>query len=582
MYRYTANDRRLVRQRATQYRDQLQRHLAGELAADDFRPLRLQNGWYVQRHAPMMRVAIPYGEVSARQLRALARIAREFDHQDEGGANERGGFGHFTTRQNIQFNWIALERSADVMDLLAEVDMHGIQTSGNCIRNITTDAFAGIAPDEVVDPRPYCELLRQWSTLHAEFAYLPRKFKIAVSGAREDRAAIGWHDIGLRLLKNERDEVGFEVAVGGGMGRTPLVAPVIAPFVPWAQIHVFIEAVVRVYNLLGRRDNAYKARIKILVKAEGERFGQAVHEEFQALLADPATVLIPESERQRVAASFVDPLPAGDAARAAPSTPAPSPLGTTDQPPALQRWLQRNVHAHRLPGYRAVTLSFKRAGLPPGDATAAQLEATAALAERFSAGEARVTHQQNLLLPWVRETDLPELWQAARAAGFATPNIGLITDMIACPGGDLCALANARSIPVAAALTERFQDLDLQHDIGDIALHISGCINSCGHHHSGHIGILGVDKDGSEWYQVTLGGSDGSTPSGPTTPGKVIGPSFAADEVPDVLEAIVNTYLRERAAGERFVNAVRRLGLAPFRAAADEARRSTARAAALA
>ncbi|MBI5717636.1 MAG: nitrite/sulfite reductase [Burkholderiales bacterium] len=571
MYRYTAFDRRQVRQRAAQYRDQLERHLAGELSADDFRALRLQNGWYVQRHAPMLRVAIPYGEVSSRQLRALARIARDFDLQDAGQATERGGFGHFSTRQNIQFNWIPLDRSADVMDLLAEVDMHGIQTSGNCIRNITTDALAGIAPDEVVDPRPYCEILRQWSALHPEFAFLPRKFKIAVNGAREDRAATGWHDIGLTLAKDAAGAVGFKVAVGGGMGRTPIVATPVAEFVPWAQILVFIEAIVRVYNLYGRRDNLYKARIKILVKAEGERFGQAVQDEFAALLADPATATITASELERVAASFADPVPALPAGGAAP-------LGETDQPPAFQRWLERNVHGHRLPGYRAVTLSLKRAGLPPGDATALQLERAAALADRFSAGEARVTHEQNLVLPWVREAELPALWAAVREAGFATPNIGFLTDMIACPGGDLCALANARSIPVAAAITERFDDLDLLHDIGDIALHISGCINSCGHHHSGHIGILGVDKDGSEWYQVTLGGSDGSALAGAAVPGKVIGPSFAADEVPDVLEAVIDTYLRERNPGEPFVHAARRLGIAPFRAAADAVRRSTARA----
>jgi len=573
MYRYTAHDRRHVRQRAAQYRDQLERHLAGELSGDDFRPLRLQNGWYVQRHAPMLRVAVPYGEISARQLRTLAVVARDFDLQDRGRPTERGGFGHFSTRQNVQFNWIQLERSADVMDLLAETDLHGIQTSGNCIRNITTDALAGVAPDEVVDPRPYCEVLRQWSSLHPEFAFLPRKFKIAVNGAREDRAATAWHDIGLTLLKDAAGAVGFRVAVGGGMGRTPIVATTVAEFVPWAQILVFIEAVVRVYNLYGRRDNLYKARIKILVKAEGERFVKAVNDEFAALLADPATTLIPEAELARVAAGFADPVQAAGAIEPDER----DDLGATDEPPAFRRWLARNVHAHRLPGYRAVTLSFKRAGLPPGDATTEQLERAAALAERFSAGEARITHEQNLLLPWVRASELPALWAAAREAGFATPNIGLLTDMIACPGGDLCALANARSIPVAAAITERFEDLDLQHDIGDIALHISGCMNSCGHHHSGHIGILGVDKDGDEWYQVTMGGSDGSDLAGAALPGKVIGPSFAADEVPDVLEAVIEVYLRERAGDERFVHTARRLGVAPFRRAADAVRRATAR-----
>ena len=574
MYRYTDSDRAFVRARAAQYRDQLERHLGGELATDEFRPLRLQNGWYVQRHAPMLRVAIPYGELSAAQLRALARIAREFDAQERGPAGVPvGGFGHFTTRQNIQFNWIPLERSADVMDLLASVDMHGIQTSGNCIRNITSDALAGIAPDEDVDPRPYCELLRQWSTLHPEFAFLPRKFKIAVHGAREDRAATLWHDIGLQLLRDTTGAVGFRVWVGGGMGRTPVIATEIAPFVPWQRIFTFIEAIVRVYNLHGRRDNAYKARIKILVKAEGPRFAEAVQREYQALLADPATQPIPQAELDRVAAHFAAPVTEGFVALRSEAKAA-----TADAPPALQRWLARNVHAHRLPGYRAVTLSLKRAGLPPGDATADQMEAAAALAERFSHGELRVTHQQNLLLPWVREDALHALWMAAREAGFAAPNVGLLTDMIACPGGDLCALANARSIPVAAAIAERFADLDELHDIGDLQLHISGCINSCGHHHSGHIGILGVDKDGSEWYQLTVGGSDGSVLSGAAVPGKVIGPSFAADEVPDAIEALVELCLRERAAGERVVDTARRLGPAALRAATDPVRRATAAA----
>jgi sulfite reductase (NADPH) hemoprotein beta-component len=589
MYRYTDFDRQFVHARAAQYRDQLGRHLAGELPDDAFRPLRLQNGWYVQRHAPMLRVAVPYGALSSKQLRMLARIAREFDLQDAGSPTERGGFGHFTTRQNLQYNWIPLERSADVMDLLASVDMHGIQTSGNCIRNITSDSLAGVAPDEIVDPRPYCEVLRQWSTLHPEFAFLPRKFKIAVSGAREDRAAIRWHDIGLQLVKNAQGEVGFEVYVGGGMGRTPVIAPLAHPFVPWQQILVYIEAAVRVYNRFGRRDNLYKARIKILVKAEGQRFFDEVDAEFHKLLTeDPsgAEHLIPQAELDRVAACFA--LPEGLAVPAQQTRGAQEVVGArttigahlrpgdTDTPRAYTRWLERNVQPHRLAGLRAVTLSLKRPGLPPGDATAEQMDEAAALADRFSQGELRVTHEQNLLLPWVREADLHALWLAARERGFATPNIGLVTDMIACPGGDFCALANARSIPVAAEITERFQDLDLQHDIGDLDLHISGCINSCGHHHSGHLGILGVDKDGTEWYQITLGGSDGSTLSGAATPGKVIGPSFAADEVADAVEAVIETYRRERDAGERFIDTVRRLGVAPFRAATDEVRLATA------
>ncbi|MFN0182589.1 MAG: nitrite/sulfite reductase [Aquabacterium sp.] len=564
MYTYNDFDRRFVRARAAQFRDQLQRHLAGTLPDDDFRPLRLQNGWYVQRHAPMLRVAVPYGELNSAQLRQLARIAREHDR----------GYGHFTTRQNLQFNWIPLERAADVMDLLADVDMHGIQTSGNCIRNITSDALAGIAADEIVDPRPYCEILRQWSTLHPEFAFLPRKFKIAVTGAQEDRAATDWHDIGLQLRRDADGAVGFRVLVGGGMGRTPVIATEAASFVPWQQILVFIEAIVRVYNRFGRRDNAYKARIKILVKADGERFFSAVRDEFRAILdrdTDGEAHLITTAEFDRVAASFR--LPPGVVA----DTAAPTPLAA-DAPTALRRWLARNVHPHRLAGLRAVTLSLKRAGLAPGDATAEQMERAAALADRFSHGELRVTHDQNLLLPWVRESDLPALWSAAREAGFATPNIGLLTDMIACPGGDFCALANARSIPVAAAINERFDDIDALADIGDIDLHISGCINSCGHHHSGHIGILGVDKDGSEWYQLSLGGSDGSRLSGPAVPGRVIGPSFSADEIPDAVEAVIDTYRQTRLGGEAFIETIRRIGTLPFRAATDAVRQETATA----
>ena len=565
MYAYTDFDRQFVHARAAQFRDQLQRHLAGQLGEEEFRPLRLQNGWYVQRHAPMLRIAVPYGELSSRQLRQLAHIARTHDR----------GYGHFTTRQNLQFNWIPLPQSADVMDLLADVDMHGIQTSGNCVRNITSDALAGIAPDEVVDPRPYCEILRQWSTLHPEFAFLPRKFKIAVTGAREDRAAIGWHDIGLQLLKNDAGAVGFKVLVGGGMGRTPVIGTVVSEFVPWQQILVFVEAVLRVYNRYGRRDNMYKARIKILVKAEGERFVQSVQREFASILerdAGGTEHLIPQAEFDRVARNFE--VPAG--VRAHPGDDDITLAG--DVPLAYQRWLERNVHGHRLQGYRAVTLSLKRAGQAPGDATDAQMDAAAELAERFSHGEVRVTHDQNLLLPWVRTGDLRLLWEAARKASFATPNIGLLTDMIACPGGDFCGLANARSIPIAAAINERFDDLDTLYDIGDIDLHISGCINSCGHHHSGHIGILGVDKDGAEWYQVTVGGSDGSTLSGASTPGKVIGPSFAADEVPDVIEALIDTYRTQREPNERFIDTARRIGVPAFRAAADAVRRATAHA----
>ena len=460
------------------------------------------------------------------------------------------------------------------MDALAAVNMHGIQTSGNCIRNITSDCFAGIAPDESIDPRPYCEILRQWSTLHPEFAFLPRKFKIAVTGAAEDRAAIGWHDIGLHLLKNAAGEIGFKVLVGGGMGRTPVIGSVASEFLPWQQILVFIEAIVRVYNRYGRRDNIYKARIKILVKAEGQKFFDAVKEEFKNILErDEAgsAHIVPQAEFDRVARSFRRP----DGVKVDGSLPDAVHVAA-DTPLAYRRWLERNVHGHQLKGYRAVTLSLKRPGQPPGDATGEQMDQAAALSDKFSLGELRVSHDQNLVLPWVRVTELPALYEAARASGYATPNIGFLTDMIACPGGDFCALANARSIPIAAAITERFDDLDELHDIGDIDLHISGCINSCGHHHSGHIGILGVDKDGREWYQVSVAGSDGSTLSGAALPGKVIGPSFAADEVPDVIEAVIGIYLRERQAGERFIDTSRRLGPLPFRHAADAVRRSTA------
>ena len=457
------------------------------------------------------------------------------------------------------------------MDLLADVDMHGIQTSGNCIRNITSDVTAGVAADELIDPRPYAEVLRQWSTLHPEFAFLPRKFKIAISGAKEDRAAIGWHDIGLQLRRNEAGEVGFQVFVGGGMGRTPIVGQEINPFVPWQHILLYLEAIVRTYNRFGRRDNMYKARIKILVKAEGQAYFDAVNAEYQSILNDDAgshEQIIPEAELARVAASFVEPQGV---------TPAAGIDIFEGAAPAYRRWLERNVHAHRVSGYRSVTLSLKRLGLPPGDITDAQMDAAADLSDRFSHGELRVSHDQNLLLPWVRESDLPALYEAAKAQGFATPNIGLLTDMIVCPGGDFCALANARSIPVAAEITERFQDLDELWDIGDIDLHISGCINSCGHHHSGHIGVLGVDKDGSEWYQITLGGSDGSTLSGAAVPGKVIGPSFAADEAADAVEAVIATYRREREAGERFLQTVRRIGLDAFKQATNGIRRTTAK-----
>ena len=596
MYTYTDFDRQFVRQRAAQYRDQFERWQAGQLSDDEFRPLRLQNGWYVQRYAPMLRVAVPYGELSSAQVRVLAKIAREYDRPDaallaDAQATQdrisdfpaprlKSGYGHFSTRQNVQFNWIPLDQSADVMDLLASVNLHGIQTSGNCIRNITSDERAGIAVDEIADPRPFAEIIRQWSTLHPEFAFLPRKFKIAISGAREDRAAIAWHDVGLQLIRSEGEaihgapagELGFKVLVGGGMGRTPVIATTIREFLPWNQIMNYLEAVVRVYNRWGRRDNLYKARIKILVKAEGQRYIDEVEAEYRQIVdQDGAPHTIPQAELDRVRASFAAPSRTADR-KSANDKVTQILRADAENDVEFARWLKQNVAPHQDPDLRAVTLSFKRLGQAPGDATADQLDIAADLADAFSAGELRVTHDQNLLLPWVRCDQLAELWRAARAAGFARSNVRLLTDMIACPGGDFCALANARSIPLAAALMERYQDLDELHDLGEIDLHISGCINSCGHHHSGHIGILGVDKDGREWYQVTLGGSDGSTLSGVPVPGKVVGPSFSAAEVPDVIEAVLDTYRDLRQGRESFIATLRRVGHDPFKAAAHAAR----------
>ncbi|ADU36817.1 nitrite/sulfite reductase [Variovorax paradoxus] len=585
MYQYTEFDRQFVHQRAAQFRDQLERWQKGRLHEDEFRPLRLQNGWYVQRYAPMLRVAVPYGELSSRQLRVLARIAREYDEPEaevyRKAIEIQGGMGshklpthyaHFSTRQNVQYNWIPLAKSADVMDLLASVDMHGIQTSGNCIRNITSDERAGIAVDEIADPRPFAEIMRQWSTLHPEFAFLPRKFKIAITGATEDRAATGWHDVGLHVVKNEAGEIGFRVQVGGGMGRTPIIGTVLREFLPWQQIMNYLEAVIRVYNRYGRRDNIYKARIKILVKAEGQRYIDDVDAEYKQILEhDGAPHTITQEEYDRVAASFVPPTLATRVLQSAEKTDAELRTHAADDV-QFARWLARNVAPHKNPALRAVTLSFKRLKQAPGDADADQLDTLAQLADRFSAGEARVTHDQNVVLPWVHAEDLHALWLAARAAGFASANVHLLTDMIACPGGDFCSLANARSIPIAEAITERYQDLDELDDLGEIDLHISGCINSCGHHHSGHIGILGVDKDGKEWYQVSLGGSDGSALSGAPVAGKAVGPSFSAAEVPGVIEAVLTTYRDTRVSGETFIDTLRRVGPDPFKAAANGAR----------
>ncbi|CAN5810096.1 nitrite/sulfite reductase [soil metagenome] len=589
MYQYTEFDRQFVHLRAAQFRDQLERWQGGKLSEDEFKPLRLQNGWYVQRYAPMLRVAVPYGELSSRQIRVLARIAREYDEPEaevyKTALKTQGKLGtqklpthyaHFSTRQNVQYNWIPLAKSADVMDLLASVDMHGIQTSGNCIRNITSDERAGVAVDEIADPRPFAEIMRQWSTLHPEFAFLPRKFKIAITGATEDRAATGWHDVGLHLVKNDADELGFRVQVGGGMGRTPIIGTVLREFLPWNQIMNYLEAVIRVYNRYGRRDNIYKARIKILVKAEGQRYIDDVEAEYKQILEhDGAPHTITQAEYDRVAATFVPPTLATRVLQSAEQTAIDLQKYAADDV-QFARWLARNVAPHKNPALRAVTLSFKRLHQAPGDADADQLDTIARLSDRFSAGEARVTHDQNIVLPWVHAEDLHALWLNAREAGFASANVRLLTDMIACPGGDFCALANARSIPIAEAITERYQDLDELDDLGEIDLHISGCINSCGHHHSGHIGILGVDKDGKEWYQVSLGGSDGSSLSGTPQAGKAVGPSFSAAEVPEVIEAVLATYRDTRQVidgkSETFIDTLRRVGHDPFKASANGAR----------
>ena len=544
MYRYDQYDHQIVKERIAQYRDQVRRRLSDELAEDEFRILRLQNGLYMQRHAYMLRIAVPYGLLSSAQMRMFGHIARKYDR----------GYGHFTTRQNIQFNWIKLEETPDILAELASVEMHAIQTSGNCIRNTTSDELAGVAADEIVDPRPYAEIIREWSTFHPEFAYLPRKFKIAISGAKEDRAATAVHDIGLHVLKNEQGEVGFRVMVGGGMGRTPILGSVICEFLPWQHVMTYLEAILRVYNQYGRRDNIYKARIKILVKAIGiDEYRRQVEQEWQDIKDGPGTLT--QEELNRVSAYFTAPayetLAASDAAFEQKKA----------EDKAFANWLKRNVKAHKVPGYAAVVLSLKKTGVPPGDAAAEQLDFMADLADRYSFGELRVTHEQNVVLSDVKLSDLYSVWQEAKSSGLATPNIGLLTDIICCPGGDFCSLANAKSIPIAEAIAERFDNLDFQHDIGEIELNISGCINACGHHHVGNIGILGVDKDGSEWYQVSIGGAQGNESS----IGKIIGPSFSAHQMPTVIERVLQVYVRDRIEDERFIDTARRIGVAPFK-----------------
>lgn len=549
MYRYNDIDRRIVRERVAQFRDQTRRHLAGELSADEFRPLRLQNGLYVEKHNPMLRIAIPYGQLSSKQLRALARVTRTYDR----------GTGHFSTRHNLQLNWIRLDQAPDILAELAKVDMHAIQTSGACIRNITTDPLAGVSPREVADPRPWAEILRQWSTLHPEFAWLPRKFKVAISGGPDDAAGIRVHDLGLQLVRSAEGELGFRVFVGGGLGRTPILGKQLKDFLPWRHLLTYTEAILRVYNLHGRRDNLYKARIKILVQALGvEAFGRQVEEEWAHLKDGPATLT--EQEAARVSTHFEAPdyevLPKLDAGFEF----------SRRHDAEFAAWTLRNVHEHKVPGYAAVTFSLKATGQAPGDATAAQMEAVADIADRFGFAEVRSSQAQNLILPDVKKRDLFNLWQVARNAGLATPNIGLLSDVVACPGGDLCSLANARSLPLAAAIQDRFADRERLADIGELRLNISGCVNACGHHHVGHIGVLGVDKAGEERYQITLGGAFGLE----AAIGGVIGPSFAAADVPAVIERVVENYRMCRRPHERFIDTLHRVGPESFRAAAYE------------
>jgi sulfite reductase (NADPH) hemoprotein beta-component len=544
MYRYDNYDQTLVKERVEQFRDQVSRRVAGELSEDEFKPLRLMNGLYLQLHAYMLRIAVPYGTLSTLQLRKLAEIARRYDK----------GYGHFTTRQNLQFNWIRLEDTPDILAELATVEMHAIQTSGNCIRNVTADHFAGVAGDEIEDPRIYCEIIRQWSTFHPEFSFLPRKFKIAVTGSPHDRAAVKVHDIGLRMHRNEAGEIGFEVLVGGGQGRTPVIAKTIRPFLPKRHLLSYLEAILRIYNQLGRRDNLYKSRIKILVDSVGaDRFTQLVEEEWQQIR--DGTLDLPVAEIERIRGYF-----------------APPPYRALDDrvpeyEDALRRdfrfarWVRTNVTPHKRPGYAVVTLSLKPTGGIPGDATDAQMDAVADLADRYGFGEVRVSHEQNLVLPDIAKADLYELWTQLETLELATPNIGLAGDIIACPGLDYCALANARSIPVAQQISKHFSDLTKLLDIGELKIKISGCINACGHHHVGHIGILGVDKHGSEFYQITLGGSADENAS----IGEIVGPSFGATQVVDAVETIIDTYLHVRADGERFLDTYRRVGLKPFK-----------------
>ena len=540
MYQYQPQDRQLVLDRVTQFKDQTDRYLSGQLTEEAFRPLRLQNGLYLQRQAPMLRVAVPYGLLNSTQLRQLASISRRYDR----------GYAHVSTRQNFQFNWPTLESVPAILAELAEVDMHCIQTSGNCIRNTTTDALAGVAADELIDPRPVCELIRQWSTLHPEFAYLPRKFKIAVSGSRQDRAAIYAHDVGIALCERE-GALGFRVLVGGGLGRTPVIGSELEPWLQIRHLISYLEAILRVYNALGRRDNKYKARIKILLRAMGmEAFRAAVMREWSSLRDGEHTIT--DEELARLDVHFSPP-------------PYKKNLTRDDLPgdPLFQRWLELNTHAHKQQGYRAVTVVLKGHGYAPGDITADQMEWLAGLADDFSFGQLRTTHEQNIVLADVEEQHLNSLWKALQARGLAKSYAGMLTDLISCPGGDFCSLANARSLPVAAAIHQRFEDADYLYDLGPIDLNISGCMNACGHHHIGHIGILGVDKKGEEFFQVSVGGRQGNS----AKIGTILGPSFSASDIPEVIQKLLDTYLKNRQPEELFIETCDRIGVAPFKEA---------------
>jgi len=546
MYKYNDTDRQMLKDRVNQFRGQTRRFLAGELSEAEFLPLRLQNGLYIQRLAPMMRIAIPYGMLSSTQLRILARVSRDYDK----------GYVHFTTRQNLQLNWPKLEEVPDILEDLATVEMHAIQTSGNCIRNITADQFSGVAVDEIEDARPWCEILRQWSSFHPEFAFLPRKFKIAICGSKSDRAAIHVHDIGLELVKNDAGETGFRVLVGGGLGRTPVIGSVIREFLPKIHVITYLEAILRIYNQLGRRDNKFKARIKILVKAIGpEAFAEKVEKEWARLKDGPNTLT--DNVIQNTKAFFTAP----DYESVDSNTVEQQILTERAGNKAFSNWLNRNVMEHRVPGYAIVTLSLKPTGIAPGDVTDRQLEAVADLADEYSFSEVRTTHNQNLVLADVKKSDLPDIWKKAKKLGFATPNIGNLTDIICCPGGDFCALANAKSIPIAEAIQRRFDDIDYVYDLGDIDLNISGCMNACGHHHVGHIGILGVDKKGREFYQICIGGNAGTDAS----IAKILGPSFAQEEIPDIIEKLMDTYVKQRTEEETFLDTYRRIGIDPFK-----------------